>query len=42
VAPATSIERALADLLASMLDVERVSVVSHFFDDLGADSLVMA
>ncbi len=42
VAPATSIERALADLLASTLDVERVSVVSHFFDDLGADSLVMA
>ena len=42
VAPATSIEWALADLLASMLDLERVSVDSHFFDDLGADSLLMA
>jgi non-ribosomal peptide synthetase-like protein len=41
-APATSIERVLADVLADMLDVERVSVDSHFFDDLGADSLVMA
>ena len=40
--PATGTERALADLLASMLGVERVSVDSHFFDDLGADSLQMA
>jgi non-ribosomal peptide synthetase-like protein len=41
-APATGTERALADLLASMLGVERVSLDSHFFDDLGADSLQMA
>ena len=31
-----------AELLAEVLHVERVSVDSHFFDDLGADSLVMA
>jgi non-ribosomal peptide synthetase-like protein len=41
-APGTGTERALADLLASMLGVERVSVDSHFFDELGADSLQMA
>ena len=35
-------ERALAEVLAEVLRVERVSVDSHFFDDLGADSLVMA
>ena len=42
VAPVTGTERALAHLLASMLGVERVSVDSNFFDDLGADSLQMA
>jgi non-ribosomal peptide synthetase-like protein len=42
VAPAGSIERALANLLASMLDAGPVSADSHFFDDLGADSLMMA
>jgi len=31
-----------AELLAEVMGVERVSVDSHFFDDLGADSLVMA
>ncbi len=37
-----SVESAFAGLLAEVLHVERVSVESHFFDDLGADSLVMA
>jgi non-ribosomal peptide synthetase-like protein len=35
-------EYRLAEVLAAVLRVERVSVESHFFDDLGADSLVMA
>jgi non-ribosomal peptide synthetase-like protein len=35
-------EEALAAVLAEVLDVEQVSVDSHFFDDLGADSMVMA
>jgi non-ribosomal peptide synthetase-like protein len=38
----TSIELGLAEVLAEVMHVERVSVDSHFFDDLGADSLVMA
>ncbi len=42
VAPADGIERDLAELLASVLRVERVSADGHFFDDLGADSLLMA
>jgi hypothetical protein len=42
VAPATGTERVLADLLASTLGVERVSVESHFFAALGANSLLMA
>ena len=29
-------------MLAAVLSVERVSVDSNFFDDLGADSMVMA
>jgi non-ribosomal peptide synthetase-like protein len=41
-ARATDTERALADLLAGMLGVEQVPLDSHFFDDLGADSLQMA
>ena len=41
-APADGTERDLAELLASVLRVERVSADSHFFDDLGADSLLMA
>src|SRR5712692_11982094 len=38
----TSAERTLAELLAEVLRVDRLSVESHFFDELGADSLVMA
>jgi non-ribosomal peptide synthetase-like protein len=41
-APPTTIEENLAEVLADIVHVERVSVDSHFFDDLGADSLVMA
>src|SRR5919112_1041364 len=36
------VEGALAEVLADVVGVERVSVDSHFFDDLGADSMVMA
>lgn len=32
----------LAEILADVLQVEQVPIDSHFFDDLGADSLVMA
>jgi len=38
----TSAERTLAELLADVLRVDRLSVESHVFDELGADSLVMA
>jgi non-ribosomal peptide synthetase-like protein len=38
----TGTERILAEVLADVASVERVSVDSHFFDDLGADSMVMA
>jgi non-ribosomal peptide synthetase-like protein len=38
----TSTERGLADVLADVMHVDRVPLDSHFFDDLGADSLVMA
>ncbi|WP_079149193.1 Pls/PosA family non-ribosomal peptide synthetase [Streptomyces agglomeratus] len=40
--PATDTERGFAEVLADVVRVERVSVDSHFFDDLGANSLVMA
>ena len=33
---------AFAEVLAGVLGVERVPVDAHFFDDLGADSMVMA
>jgi non-ribosomal peptide synthetase-like protein len=36
------LERVLADVLADVVCAERVSVDSNFFDDLGADSMVMA
>ena len=36
------VERVFADVLADVMGVERVSVDSNFFDDLGADSMVMA
>src|SRR6266566_4761324 len=38
----TRAERAFAEVLAEVLRVDRLSVESHFFDELGADSLVMA
>jgi acyl carrier protein len=40
--PATGTEQRLAEVLAEVVRVERVSVDSHFFEDLGADSMVMA
>src|SRR5438045_1559186 len=40
--PMPGTERAFAEVLAEVMRVERVSVDSHFFEDLGADSLVMA
>src|SRR6516165_229065 len=39
---ATGAEGIFAELLAGVLHVDRVPVDSHFFDQLGADSLVMA
>ena len=42
VGPTTDTEKRLADALAHSLRLEQVSVDSHFFDDLGADSLLMA
>ena len=41
-APATSTERELAEALAGVLGAERVPADGHFFDDLGASSLLMA
>src|SRR5215471_9294820 len=38
----TSVERTLADVLGDVLRVDHLSADSHFFDELGADSLVMA
>ena len=38
----SSTEGAFAEVLAGVMQVERVSVDSNFFDDLGADSMVMA
>ena len=38
----TGIESILAEVLAGVLRVDCVPVDSHFFDELGADSLVMA
>src|SRR5262252_5844764 len=38
----TGIESALAAVLAEVLRVDRLSADSHFFEQLGADSLVMA
>ncbi|WP_205862994.1 Pls/PosA family non-ribosomal peptide synthetase [Planosporangium thailandense] len=42
VAPTNRTEKLLADALAQVLRVELVSIDSHFFDDLGANSLLMA
>src|SRR5262245_30062238 len=38
----SSAEGMLADVMADVLNVDQISVDSHFFDELGADSLVMA
>ncbi|MFC5850350.1 Pls/PosA family non-ribosomal peptide synthetase [Streptomyces chlorus] len=40
--PPTDTERNLAEVLAGVVRVDQVSVDSNFFDDLGANSLVMA
>src|SRR6266567_356410 len=37
-----SVEAVFAEVLADVLRIDRVSVESHFFDELGADSLLMA
>src|SRR2546422_9671083 len=42
IAATTGAESIFAEVLADVLHVDRVSVDSHFFDELGADSLVMA
>ncbi|MCY0918511.1 phosphopantetheine-binding protein [Streptomyces sp. H27-G5] len=41
-APHAAVEGMLASILADVTHVERVPVRSHFFDELGADSMVMA
>src|SRR6266478_1200549 len=41
-AATTGAERIFAEVLADVLRVDRVPVDSHFFDELGADSLLMA
>jgi non-ribosomal peptide synthetase-like protein len=41
-APATGTEAAFAEVLAGLLGVDDVPAEDHFFDDLGADSMVMA
>src|SRR6266853_6921432 len=38
----TRAERTLAEVLADVVHADRLSVDSHFFEELGADSLVMA
>ncbi|WP_433285656.1 Pls/PosA family non-ribosomal peptide synthetase [Pseudonocardia sp. CA-142604] len=40
--PAFDTERKFAELLADIAHIEQVPVDSNFFDDLGADSMVMA
>jgi non-ribosomal peptide synthetase-like protein len=41
-APTAPVAESFAQVLAGVLDAEQVSVDAHFFDDLGADSMVMA
>src|SRR5204862_4228728 len=41
-AATTGVESIFAEVLADVLRVDRVPVDSHFFDELGADSLLMA
>src|SRR5215210_86814 len=38
----TTAERVLSEVLAELLSLDGVSVDSHFFEELGADSMVMA
>ena len=40
--PTADTERALLEILTDVVEMERASVDDHFFNDLGADSLVMA
>ncbi len=40
--PTTHAERQFAEVLAGIVGTERVSVDDNFFDDLGADSMLMA
>jgi non-ribosomal peptide synthetase-like protein len=40
--PAAGTQRAFAEVLADIMSLDQVPADSHFFDDLGADSLVMA
>src|SRR3954468_13804024 len=40
--PASECQRGFAEVLAGIVGTEHVSVDSHFFDDLGADSMLMA
>jgi len=40
--PTSVIEGVLAEVLTEILGVDRVSVESHFFDELGADSMILA
>jgi len=42
VAPATETERHLAEAFGRVLGIERISATGHFFDDYGADSLLLA
>jgi non-ribosomal peptide synthetase-like protein len=42
VAPANDTERRLATAFAEALGLDRVSVTGHFFDEYGADSLLLA
>lgn len=42
IAPANHTERLLAEALADVLGIDKVSTHSHFFDDLNANSLLMA
>ena len=42
VAPADRVETVLADALAEIVGLDKVSVESHFFDDLGANSLMLS
>jgi acyl carrier protein len=40
--PAQRVTTVLAEVLAEVVDTDHLSIDSHFFDELGADSMVMA